>query len=200
MMLTLTFPFETPLHRLPAGAKLAALCLVTLLLFRVSGLVPLAFCAMAVAALHGLGGIALLRRGAAAIRPLWPFAAVLVIWHGVTGDLAGGAVILLRLATAVAAANLVTMTTRLDAMIAVIERLAAPLAILGLPPRRLALAIALVIRFIPVLSGRLAQIRDAWRARSPGGPGWRILVPATLAALDDADRVAEALRARGGAG
>lgn len=199
-MLTLTFPHETPLHRLPAGAKLAALCLLTLLLFRLNGVVPLAACAVAVAALHGLGGMALLRRGAAAIRPLWPFAVVLVVWHGVTGDLAGGGVILLRLVTAVAAANLVTMTTRLDAMITVVERLAAPLARFGLPPRRLALAIALVIRFIPVLSDRLAQIRDAWRARSPRGPGWRILLPTTLAALDDADHVAEALRARGGAG
>jgi biotin transport system permease protein len=57
-----------------------------------------------------------------------------------------------------------------------------------------------MIRFIPVLSDRLSQISESWRARSPRRPGWRILTPATLAALDDADQVAEALRARGGAG
>ena len=70
----------------------------------------------------------------------------------------------------------------------------------GQPTRTLALAIALTIRFLPVLSDRLSRIAEAWRARSARRPGWRILVPATLATLDDADQVAEALRARGGAG
>jgi biotin transport system permease protein len=111
----------------------------------------------------------------------------------------GGAVVLLRMVTAVALANFVTMTTRLSDMLAVFERLARPLAPI-LPPRRLALAFALVIRFIPVMLDRMGQIRQSWSARSPRPPRWRVMVPATLAALDDADRVAEALRARGGAG
>ena len=100
---------------------------------------------------------------------------------------------------AIAAANLVTMTTRMADMIAVIEVLARPFAF-ALPPRRLALAIALVIRFIPVLAERMGHLRDAYLARSAGKQaGWRILGPAALAALDDADHVAQALRARGGA-
>ena len=47
-------------------------------------------------------------------------------------------------------------------------------------PNALALAIALVVRFIPALTQRLSDISDAFRARSPKRPGWRILV------LDDA--------------
>jgi biotin transport system permease protein len=57
-----------------------------------------------------------------------------------------------------------------------------------------------VIRFIPVMLDHLTQITQSWSARSPRRPRWRVLVPATLAALDDADHAAEALRARGGAG
>jgi biotin transport system permease protein len=133
------------------------------------------------------------------LRPLWPFLLLLALWHLWTGDTATGLAVGLRLVAAVAAANLVTMTTRLSDMMAVLERLAAPLARVGLPPRRLALALALVIRFVPVMTDRLASIREAWRARSPRRPGWQLLLPATLAALDDAERVAEALRARGGA-
>ena len=102
--------------------------------------------------------------------------------------------------TAVAAANFVTMTTRLTDMITVLETLTKPLARLGLSPRALALAVALTIRFIPVTLSRMQVIRESWRARSPRRPGWRVLLPATLAALDDAEAVAEALRARGGAG
>jgi biotin transport system permease protein len=105
--------------------------------------------------------------------------------------------IVLRMLTAVALANFVTMTTRLSDMIAVLEWLLRPLARL-IPPARLALAIALTIRFIPVMLLRAEALALAWRARSPRPARWRILPALTLSALDDAARVAEALRARGG--
>jgi biotin transport system permease protein len=130
--------------------------------------------------------------------PLWPFVLVILLWHLALRDLSGGAAIVLRLIAAVAAANLVTMTTRLSDMMAVIGRLGAPLARIGLPPQRLALAAGLVIRFVPVLGARAAAIRSAWSARSPRRAGWRLVAPLTAAALDDAAHVAEALRARGG--
>lgn len=199
-MLALTSPVQTPFHRLPAGGKLAALAAFTFLLFRLDSPASLTFALGLVAALHLPGGWPFAAHALRLLLPLWPFALILVLWHLWTQDLRGGAIVLLRLTTALAAANLVTMTTRLSDMIAVVERLAAPLARLGLPPRTLALAIALTIRFLPVLSDRLTRISEAWRARSPRRPGWRILTPATLATLDDADQVAEALRARGGTG
>lgn len=196
-MLTLTSPVETPLHRLPAGAKLAALAVFTLVLFRLSSPLPLAGAAVLVALLHLPWGRTFVLHALRMLRPLWPFVAVVALWHLWTLDLRGGAVILLRMVTAVAAANLVTMTTRLSDMLAVFETLARPLAPI-LPPRRLALAFALVIRFIPTLSDRMALLAQAFRARSPRRPGWRLAVPATLAALDGAEQAAEALRARGG--
>ena len=196
-MLTLTSPVETPLHRLPAGVKLAALAVVTLVLFRLSAPLPLALAAALVAALHLPWSRRFALHALRMLRPLWPFVAVVALWHLWIQDLQGGAVILLRMVTAVAAANLVTMTTRLSDMLAVFETLARPLSPI-LPPRRLALAFALVIRFIPTLSDRMALLGQAWRARSPRRAGWRLAVPAALAALDGADQAAEALRARGG--
>lgn len=196
-MLTLTSPVETALHRLPAGVKLAALALFTLVLFRLSAPLPLAGAAALVAALHLPWGRTFAAHAVRMLRPLWPFVLVVALWHLWTRDLTGGAVILLRMVTAVAAANLVTMTTRLSDMLAVFETLARPLSPI-LPPRRLALAFALVIRFIPTLGDRMALLAEAFRARSPRRPGWRLAVPATLAALDGAEQAAEALRARGG--
>jgi biotin transport system permease protein len=196
-MLTLTSPVETPLHRLPAGGKLAALAGFTVILFALKTPIATALALATVVTLHLPWGTAFAIHAARMLRPLWPFAAVILAWHLWTGDLRGGAVILLRMVAAVAAANLVTMTTRLSDMLSVFETLARPLAPV-LPPRRLALAFALVIRFIPRLGDRMAQITEGFRARSPRRPGWRVLVPATLAALDDADHAAEALRARGG--
>lgn len=199
-MLTLTSPVEIWAHRLPAGAKLAALALGTMTLFALTAPLPLVGAATLAAALYATGGPRFAATGLRLLRPLWPFVLIVGLWHLWIADPSGGVAILLRMLTAVALANFVTMTTRLSDMIAVFQTLARPLGPLGLSPRRLAIAMALVIRFIPVMLDRMDQITQAWAARSPRKPRWRVLVPTTLAALDDADRAAEALRARGGAG
>jgi biotin transport system permease protein len=199
-MLTLTSPIEIWAHRVPAGAKLLLLAFGTAGLFALSAPFPLALAAGAVAVLVVSGGRAFAGESLRMLRPLWPFLLIVTLWHLLTRDLSGGAVVLLRMAAAVAAANFVTMTTRLSDMLAVIERLLSPLRALGLRPRPLALALALVIRFIPVMLTRIEAITLAFRARSPRRASWRVVMPVTLAALDDADHVADALRARGGAG
>ncbi|WP_374435225.1 energy-coupling factor transporter transmembrane protein EcfT [Tabrizicola sp.] len=198
-MLTLTSPVRTWAHPLPAGGKLAALAVATTALFLVDAPWVLTAAGAAVAGLYLSAGPGFARTGLRQLSPLWPFVVIVGLWHFWTGDVADGVAILLRMVTAVALANFVTMTTRLSDMLAVFERLARPISPI-LPPRRLALAFALVIRFIPVMLDRMALIRQSWSARSPRSPRWRVMVPATLAALEDADRVAEALRARGGAG
>jgi biotin transport system permease protein len=198
-MLTLTSPVETWAHRSPAGVKLAALAVATTGLFLIGSPLMLAGAAVAVTALYLAAGAGFARAGLRQLLALWPFVLIVGLWHLWTGEISQGAAILLRMLAAVALATFVTMTTRLSDMLAVFERLARPLAPI-LPPRRLALAFALVIRFIPVMLDRMGQIRQSWSARSPRKPRWRVMVPATLAALEDADRVAEALRARGGAG
>lgn len=199
-MLTLTSPVETWAHRLPAGMKLAALALVTTGLFALTSPLPMIAAMLVTAALYASSGPTFAKAGFRLLCPLWPFVLIVGLWHLWTGNPLGGLVVVLRMVVAVALANFVTMTTRLSDMVAVFQWLAGPLRPLGLSPRQLALAVALVIRFIPVMLDRLTQITASWRARSPRRPRWRVLVPATLAALDDADRVAEALRARGGAG
>lgn len=199
-MLTLTSPVETWAHRLPSGLKLAALALATSGLFALKTPLPLGLACLATAAIFLTGGARFALTGLRLLWPLWPFVVIVGLWHLWNRDVAGGAVVILRMLAGVALANFVTMTTRLADMLTVFQWLARPLRPLGLSPRRLALAVALMIRFIPVLLDRMTQIRQAWSARSPRRPGWRVMVPVTLAALDDADRAAEALRARGGSG
>jgi biotin transport system permease protein len=196
-MLTLTSPVETWAHRLPAGAKLAVLAVATTVLVQMDG-TAVAVAVAAVVALYLSMGAPFARHGLRMLRPLWPFLLVLALWHGWTGDWIRGLEIAGKMLAAVALANLVTMTTRLDDLIVVVERVAAPLARLGLDPRVLAVAIALAVRFTPVLFWRTGQLLEAWRARSLRRPGWRVVMPAVLLALDDADHVAESLRARGG--
>jgi biotin transport system permease protein len=197
-MISLTSEIPTPYHGLRAGPKLAGLCAVTLLIGLAGDLrLSLAACGL-VLVLYALPGAAFLRQGLRALRPLWIFVAVVLVWHAATGAIPAGLEISARLGAAVGLANLVTMTTRLDDMMAIAARLLAPLSRLGLDAHRLGLAMALVIRFTPVLAEKGGALVEAWRARSPRRPHWRILGPFTLLAIDEAEHVSEALRARGG--
>ncbi|MTH35244.1 energy-coupling factor transporter transmembrane protein EcfT [Paracoccus limosus] len=198
-MISLTSPVRTRAQDWPAGAKLAALCLVSTGLFLARGL-PVQLGALAVVAvLYALPGPVFLRAGLRSLRVVLPFVVVLLVWHGVLGDLRGGLVVVLRMVVLVALANLVTMTTALEELVDLLSWLLTPLRRLGLRTQPLELAIPLVLRFTPVLVARAGRLAEAWRARSRRRPGWQLILPMTLLALDDADHVGEALRARGGA-
>lgn len=198
-MISLTSPIETRAHHWRAGVKLAALCVTTLSLFFIENVLLHCLFLFVVVALYALPGRAFFKSGFTHLTILWPFILVVAAWHLWTLEIEPGAVIILRLITTVALANLVTMTTHLSDLIDAVHFLARPFQRLGLNTKALELSIALVIRMTPVLIAKGQNLSWAWRARSNRRSGWRIILPFTVLALDDADHVAEALRARGGA-
>lgn len=196
-MLTLTSERRTALHGWPAGVKLAGMAAFTLALFALPGVaVPAVALGLVTLAALGLG---LWPEWLRLFRALGWMALVIFLWHAATGTAWQGLGVVLRMGAAFGAANLVTLTTRLTEMQAVFLWLARPLSPL-VRPRTLALAMALVIRFVPVLSLKAETLSQAWAARSARRIGWPLVFAITLAALDDAEQVAEALRARGGLG
>ena len=197
-MISLTSPVETAAHRWPAGLKLGLLCAATLVLFAVQSVALQGVILCGVVLLYALPGWRFAKAGLSRLRVLWPFVALILLWHGIVGDPLGGLRIVLRMLSAVALANLVTMTTALSDMMAVLRWGLTPLRHVGFPVRRAELAAALMIRFTPVLADKGRLLSLAWRARSVRRPGWRLLIPFAVVAIDDAERVAEALRARGG--
>ncbi|MGJ8626134.1 MAG: energy-coupling factor transporter transmembrane component T family protein [Sulfitobacter sp.] len=197
-MISLTSPVETWAHRWPAGLKLGLLCIATMVLFSVQSLPWHAvFCGIALM-FYALPGQRFLISGLRRLSVLWPFVLLIVVWHFALSDLPEGLLIVLRMITAVALANLVTMTTRLSDMMGVVRWLTAPLRVFGVKTERIELAIALVVRFTPVLAVKGQLLAMAWRARAVRRVGWRIITPFAVLAIDDAEHVAEALRARGG--
>ncbi len=199
-MLALTLPYKTWAHRVPAPAKLVALSAFTIALFPQDNPVWLGAALGGVAGLYLTLGTSAARYGVRMLKPLWLMAAIIAGYHVLTADLVGGLNIVLRLLATVALANFITMTTRLDDMVAVVEGLLSPLAGFGLNPKLFGLAMAMVVRFTPVLIEKSGHLIESWRSRSRKRPNWRIVIPVCLSALDDADHVAEALRARGGVG
>ena len=99
------------------------------------------------------------------------------------------------------AAAVVTATTRVTAMVAVVERVCAPLRWVGVRPARIGLVIAMALRFIPLVAERADRIREAQAARGGSTRGLRGLrttvVPLLVQVLQLAHTVSEALDARG---
>ena len=120
-------------------------------------------------------------------------------FHLLVTDLRTGALAVLRLLTLLLAAAVVTATTRVTALVAVVERLGSPLRVFGVRPARIGLVIAMTLRFIPLVADRAARIREAQAARGgrPGCGPADTVVPLLVQVLQLAHTVGEALDARG---
>jgi biotin transport system permease protein len=197
-MISLTSPVETRAHGWPAGIKLGLLSFATILLFGIERISGQAAFLLGMIMLYALPGRVFMAAGLRRLWGLWPFIGVILLWHVLSSDAVQGAVITMRMITAVGLANLVTMTTRLTDMMGVVRWLCAPLRMVGVQTGRIELAMAMVVRFTPVLAGKGQLLAMAWRARAARKVGWRIVAPFAVLAIDDAEHVAEALRARGG--
>ena len=201
MTLALHVPRDSVVHRLPAGVKLLALAVLAVVLFVLP--TPLA----AGAALAGVLFVGLvaarlpvgvLAGQARAVR--WWLLGLLVV-HALTTDLLTAVQVALRLLTLVLAAAVVTATTRVAEMVAVVEALCAPLRLVGVRPARVGLVVTMALRFIPLLTDRAARIREAQAARGGSARGLLALrttiAPLLVQVLQMAHDVSEALDARG---
>ena len=189
-------PGDSPLHRAPAVVKLLALAVLLLAvsLLRSPWVLAAGLVLFAAAAVASRVGV---RAVLAQLRPLlWLLAFVAAVQLWISGPAAAARVVA-TLVLAVGAAGLVTLTTRtqelLDALVAVLR----PLRRLGVDPDRVALVLALAVRTVPVLAGLAAEVREARAARGAGRSVRAFAVPVTIRALRHADRLGEALAARG---
>jgi biotin transport system permease protein len=194
-MLSFYIARDSPVHRLPGWAKLIMLCLAGVAVMVITSPAVLGASLALI-----LAGYVLARLPAG---PVWRMTrAVLVLvaliaaaqWWFSSATTA--AVVALRILCLVAAANLLTMTTRTSDLIGAVEALLSPLARLGLRPERAGIAISLALRFIPVLVEQGTRVRQAQAARGVRAPlTW--LVPLVIRTVRLADGVGEALEVRG---
>ncbi|MGN6611376.1 MAG: CbiQ family ECF transporter T component [Angustibacter sp.] len=195
-MIGLYRPGTSLLHRAPAGLLLALLLAGTTALVLVRQ--PLA---VAVGAGVVVVGYALARVPASvAAGQLWPmrwFVVLLVPLQWWTGGWRQVVVVVGTMLVTVAGAALVTLTTRVSDMLDVCVRALRPARRLGIDPERVGLTLALTVRAVPVLADTFAQARDARRARGLERSPRALLVPLVLRTLRHADRLGEALAARG---
>jgi len=188
---------STWLHQVPAGAKLLALAGISIALIPVSTWPPLAVALGIVIASYAALGREALRRMVTFGRALLPILMVIGVLQGLTQSWEAGATSVIRLLLMVLLADIVTMTTTMQAMMAALLPVLRPLRAIGLNPKSLTLAVALVVRFVPVLMAAWQERDEAWRARTGRRSSVKLLAPFVAETLRLADSVAEALDARG---
>lgn len=184
------------LYRAPAGVKLAGLLVFALLTVLTADLLLTVGLLAAVLGAHLVAGPG----RSETWRLLRGFAVVALLIFAVQAwqqDLERAVVVAGGLVAVVVAANLVTSTTPMDAVVDVVVMLVRPFRRWGADPERVALAFSLVIRAVPATMELASQTRDAARARGLHRQPRAYLTPLVLRTVAGARATGEALHARG---
>lgn len=196
-MLTGTYvPGDSLVHRASPGRKVLLLAVFTLAVFLRPGPIPVAVGAGLV-----LLGYVVARIPAsvawAQARPLRWFVALLFAYQVWASGWQVALVTCANLVIAVLAASLVTLTTPVQEMLDAAVAGGARLRPLGVDPERFGLALALTIRSIPVVTRMAEQTREARSARGLERSVRAFATPLVVRTVRHAQRVGDALIARG---
>jgi len=190
-------PGTSFLHRLPAGVKLvavaAAIVAMTLWVRQPWQVLP---CAALVTGCYVLARIPV-KLATVQLRPLVWMLAVIAVFQVFVAGWERAVVVCGSLLLAVALAALVTLTTRTTDMLDVIVSAARPLRRVGVDPDRVGLVLVMTIRCIPLLGTIVERVSAARKARGLGFSLRALAVPVVVGALLTAEKMGEALAARG---
>jgi biotin transport system permease protein len=189
-------PGSSVLHRISVGWKALGLLIVITAIVLADHPWQLGVAAVVLAAGFALGRI----RPAVAWAQLWPMRWIVLlvaIFQILFAGLQPAIMLCGTLVLSVAAAALVTLTTRVSEMLDALQRLLRPLRRVGVDPDRIALVLALTIRCIPLLALVMRNVSEARKARGLGFSIRALAAPVLVRALRTADEMGDALVARG---
>jgi biotin transport system permease protein len=189
-------PGTSRVHRSAAGVKLLGLLVFSTLLVAFQSPVTVLVGLILVSGLYGIAGFGV-RTLVGQVWPLRWFVLFLVPFQWWTAGWQGAVAVIGTLVVAVAAAALISLTTRVTELLDVIARLLEPARAIGVDPDRVALLVALTIRAVPVIAATLQEARDARRARGLEHSTRALVTPLVVRTIRHADRVGDALAARG---
>lgn len=189
-------PGTSIVHRLPAGLKLGLFAVLALASSALANDgVSVTVSLVIVCALYFVAGLPVTRLLAEVWRlrwliavlgaALWIFASPLTAWVSTA-----------RVTSLLLLASLLTITTRMGDLLAVLHRMLRPLRRIGVDADAVAMTISLTLTMVPVVAGFAHAVREAQRARGLR-LGVRGTVPLLVRTLRHADEVGDALAARG---
>jgi biotin transport system permease protein len=185
------------LHRIPVKPKLLGLMVFGLVLYLIDQPIVLGILLMLTALLYLSTGIGL-SEGLRRLKPVLFTIAFLAAVNLLLLSPFGALIITLRLVAVLFLAAAVTASTTIADFMEAVTDLAWPLERLGLlKAADLGLALGLVLRFVPEIAARHEALKEAHAARGIPMKLSRMLGPLIISTLKDADRIAEAIDARG---
>ncbi len=190
-------PGHSVVHGLPAAGKVLAVVLGGTLLFGTADVRVIGLALAGVAVLYGVARIPW-RVAAAQVRPVMIVLLILGAAQWLTVDGATAVVVCLRLLSLILLAALATLTTRVSDMVQAVEGALRPLERVGAPTAKISLAISMALRFIPLLTRVVGEMREAQQARGLERNMLALTIPVLIRALRTADQMAEAIDARSG--
>ena len=188
---------DTPLHRAGPMQKFVALVVFILAVTLLPAQPWHALAALGViVALYAVAKIPPKTAGEQTlpVLPLLLFLGAFLWWQN---GLLSAATTFFSLLATVAAANLLTLTTTVEALLDALDRNLAPLARFGVPVETISLTIALTIRLIPLMLATANEVLDARKARGAGFSLTAFGIPLVIRSVRRARLIGEALMARG---
>ena len=189
-------PAESALHRAAPATKLALLALAGTALFFITSPVLMLALAGFTLALFPLCHLPL-RAARDQLRPVALISLVIVAAQWLLHDFASAMLVGARLVALLLLAGLVSLSTRTSAMIETLERGLRHLAPFGVNTKKAALALSQSVRFIPLMTQIVAEVREAQRVRGLEHNLLALALPTLIRALRLTDDLADAIEARG---
>jgi biotin transport system permease protein len=197
MLTSLHVEGTSALHRIPVKPKLLGLMVFGLTLYWIAQPLVLGGALVLTGLVYRSTGIGL-SEGLRRLKPVLFTIAFLAFVNLLLLSPLETLVTTLRLLVILFLAAAVTASTTIADFMAAVTDLARPLERLGLlKAADLGLALGLVLRFVPEIAARYETLKEAHAARGIPVKLSRLLGPLIISTLKDADRIAEAIDARG---
>ncbi|MCQ9351577.1 energy-coupling factor transporter transmembrane protein EcfT [Corynebacterium sp. 153RC1] len=129
--------------------------------------------------------------------PVLPVLAVLFAYQWWQISLVRAAEITAGILAALMLATLITLTTKLEAMMEALERFLAPTKKIGVPVDTIVLAFSLTLRLLPLMLATVGEVLDARKARGANTSLLAFGTPVVIRSMRRAQAIGDALVARG---
>ncbi|WP_345119587.1 energy-coupling factor transporter transmembrane protein EcfT [Bartonella pachyuromydis] len=121
---------------------------------------------------------------------------LLFVFQTVFSSWLTGVEVILRLVILFSLSSFISFTTKVSDMVGSIEAGLQPFRCFGINPSKVSMVISMAIRFIPLLSEKFNEVREAQQARGLNTNIVALSVPLIIRTIRMASEVAEALEAR----
>ncbi|ATP11908.1 cobalt ABC transporter permease [Bartonella henselae] len=194
-MIGLYIPRDTFIHNLKPGIKLLFLTVCGTTILMVSSIPILVLLLLFVILFYKIAKIpfgTVIKQ----FKSMGLFLALIFVFQAIFVNWLIGIEVILHLIILFSLSSLVSFTTRVSDMVASIEVGLQPFRRFGINPSQLSMVISMSIRFIPLLSEKFNEVREAQRARGFNTNIATLAIPLIIRTIRMASEVAEALEAR----